>query len=163
MSSSLVIRNTLEQALEGVAPALSTAWENADFTPPVATTAYQSATILFAEPDNATYGSNFQEIGILQVDLNYPEKTGAGAAYTRAEYMRSVFARGRSFVVSGNSLLFHEVSTWWDYFTQEPVQSSTVSGTSVTIMRTPEILPGRNVDGRYVLPVRIRFFANVTI
>ena len=163
MSSSLVIRNTLEQALEGVAPTLSTAWENADFNPPVATTAYQSATILFAQPDNAEYGSNFQELGILQVDLSYPEKTGAAAAYTRAEYIRAVFTRGKSFVVSGGALLFHDVTGWWDYFTQEPVESSTVSGTSVTIQRTPEILPGRNVDGRYVLPVRIRFFANVTV
>lgn len=134
--SSVKIRNALETALNAMSPALSTSFENASFTPPVSTTAYQSATLLLAEPDNTVYGGTFQEMGLMQVDLNYPMQTGAGAAYARAELLRTTFARGESF---------------------------TSSGTTVTILRTPEILPGRNVDGRYVLPVRIRFFANVTV
>jgi hypothetical protein len=130
--STVSIRAALETALAAVSPALATAWENVKLTPPVTSTAFQTATLMFAQPDNTSYGSGYRELGILQVDLNYPEQSGSSAAYTRAELLRSTFIRGATF---------------------------SSGGISVVIDRTPEIMAGRNQGGRYVLPVRIRFFA----
>ena len=130
--SSVLVRAALESGLNGMAPALATAWENAAFTP--TTAAYQRVAILFAAPDNTSYGSGYTEQGFMQIDLNYPQETGPAAAYTRAELIRATFARGETF---------------------------SSGGVSATIERTPEILPGRNEGSRYVLPVRIRFFAHL--
>lgn len=131
--STVSIRAALETGLNSMTPALSTAWENVPFTTP--TSAYQVAHLMFAQPDNATIGHDYhQEIGMLQVDLMYPENTGSSAAYTRAELIRDTFYRGATF---------------------------TAGGVSVIIERTPEIMPGTNDGGRYILPVRIRFFAGI--
>jgi hypothetical protein len=130
--SSILIRAALETGLNAMTPALATAWENAAFTP--TTAAYQSVALLFAAPDNISYGAGFTEQGIMQVDLSYPQETGPAAAYTRAELIRSTFARGETF---------------------------SSGGVSVIIQRTPEILPGRNEGSRYILPVRVRFFAHL--
>ena len=54
-------------------------------------------------------------------------------AEARAELIRDTFYRGRTF---------------------------TASGVSVTIERTPEIAPAITEPDRYVVPVRVRFFAN---
>lgn len=128
------IRAALETALNAMSPSLATAWENVPFEPPAPTTAYQRATILLAQPNNTSIGGTFQEIGILQVDLMYPQDTGADAAEDRAALLRTTFKRGTSF---------------------------TNSGITVTSERTPEIMPGRNEEGRFVIPVRIRFFAHI--
>ena len=130
--SSVLVRAALESGLNAISPALATAWENAAFAP--TTAAYQSVALLFAEPDNTSYGAGYTEQGFLQVDLNYPQETGPAAAYTRAELIRTAFARGDTF---------------------------SSGGVRVIIQRTPEILPGRNEGSRYVLPVRIRFFAHL--
>jgi len=132
--SSVSIRAALETAFAAITPTLSTAWENVDFTPPVTSTAYQAVTLMFAQPDNASYGAGYRELGIMQIDLNYPQQSGPAAAYTRAELLRSTFVRGATF---------------------------SSGGVSVVIDRTPEIMAGRNDGGRYVLPVRVRFFAQL--
>ena len=132
--SAVAIRAALETALSGMA-ALSTAYENAPFTP-VAGTAYQRVTVLFAEPDNSETASNYVERGFMQVSLCYPLGTGSAAVAARAELLRATFRRGLSFT-SGS------VSVW--------------------IIGTPEITPGF-VDGdRYIVPVRIRFYASVEV
>lgn len=132
--SAVNIRRALQTALDGITPALTTVYENQAGTPPATGTAYQRAFLLFAEPDNATYGDTYQEQGILQVDLMYPEGTGPAAADARVELLRSTFNRGASF---------------------------TFGGTTVTIQRTPEKMPARNEGGRYIQSVRIRFFAHI--
>lgn len=133
--SALKVRNALETALNAMSPALASAWENSAYIP-VAGTPYQRVTLLLAEPVNAEIGRSglYMEQGFMQVDLAYPLNAGAGAATARAELIRSTFYRGASF---------------------------TASGVTVTIERTPEIMPGRVEEDRFTVPVRIRFYAHI--
>lgn len=133
--SAVLIRYALEEALAGMSPALATAPENESFAPAEGTP-YQRVTMLLAEPVNAEIGRAglHREEGFLQVDLKYPLNRGSGAAATRAELIRSTFYRGASF---------------------------TASGVTVNIERTPEIMPGRVEEDRYVVPVRIRFYSHI--
>lgn len=131
--SALLVRAALETALNAMTPALATAYENAPFTP-VAGTAYQQVTLLLAQPANDEFSSVYREEGFLQVDLKYPLNAGSSAAATRAELIRTTFPRGASF---------------------------TASGVTVNIERTPEIMPGRVEADRFIIPVRIRFYAHI--
>ena len=133
--TTLAVRNALETALAGVAPALATAWENKAFTPPAASVPYQRVDLLFATPDNPEYGRAHTELGIFQVSLFYPLQAGSSAAATRAELLRTTFFRGASF---------------------------TSSGVVVTITRTPEIGRGMVDGARGALPVKIRFSAFIS-
>jgi hypothetical protein len=91
--------------------------------------------MLLATPANPVIGPDFHtEQGFLQIDLAYPLNKGPGEATARAELIRSTFPRGASF---------------------------TASGVTVTIERTPEIMPGRVEPDRFVVPVRIRFYAHI--
>jgi hypothetical protein len=130
--SALLVRSALEAALAAMTP-LQTAWENAPFTPTVGTP-FQRVTMLLAQPANDEFGPIYREEGFLQVDLNYPLNAGPKDASTRAELIRSTFPRGASF---------------------------TASGVTVNIERTPEIMPGRVEADRFVVPVRIRFYAHI--
>lgn len=131
------VRAALETAFEAITPTLDIAWENVPFIP-VHDTPYQEVRLLPAEPENPVYGGDFKrEIGILQIMLFYPQLPTSGGpseAATRAELIRSTFFRG---------------STW------------SASGVSVIIQRTPEIAPAFTEGDWYVLPVRVRYFANV--
>lgn len=131
--SVVKIRAALETALNAMSPALSTAWENAAFTP-VAGTAYQQVNILFAAPDNMEFGSRHRELGYMQVRLMYPQAVGTSTVAARAELIRTTFYRGASF---------------------------TNGGVTVIVEKTPEVGAG-TIDGdRFVIPVKIRFFANI--
>lgn len=130
--SAVAIRSALEAALAAMTPALATSWENVPYTPVVGT-AYQRVHILFAEPQNPEIGRFTQERGFLQVQLAYPLGTGPAAAAARAELIRTAFYRGRAL---------------------------TASGVVTTIEKTPEIAPARIEDDRYILTIRVRFFAN---
>ena len=128
------VRAALETALNAIAPALSTEWENIPFTP-VSGTPYQKMFLLPATPDNSTMGDGYyREQGIFQITLMYPLQTGAKAAADRAELIRTAFKRGNSF---------------------------TSGSVTVRIEKTPEVGQGR-VDGdRWALPVKIRWFAGI--
>lgn len=128
------VRIALETALNAMTPALATAWQNSPFTP-VTGTPYQKVFILTAEPGNAEYGPHYQERGIFQVTLMYPLMTGSAAAEARGELLRTVFARGNSFI-SG--------------------------GVTVTIERTPHIGQGMVDSDRWAAPIKIRYFANIS-
>lgn len=132
--SQALIRAALETALNGISPALATAWENAPFTP-VAGTAYQRAYIK-GVTDNPTVGGNHYRVnGYMQVNLCYPLQTGTSAANTRAELIKTTFKRGYSF---------------------------TSGGVTVVIDKTPDGMEGGRVDGdRFVLPVKIYFFCDI--
>lgn len=127
------VRQALETALDGMSPALATAWESAEYTP-VPGTPYQAVFLLAAEPENPEIGDSYIERGIFQINLNYPLNAGPGAAEARAELIRGTFPRGAAF---------------------------TAGGVTTTIERTPEIGSGRAEEDRYFVPVRARYFAHV--
>lgn len=130
--TALTVRAALESALAGMTPSIAHAWENAPYAP-VAGTPYARVTLLLAQPANAEIGPGYTEQGFMQVDLAYPLDKGPAQAANRAELIRTTFHRGASF---------------------------TASGATVNIERTPEIMPGRVEDDRYVVPVRIRFYSH---
>ena len=127
------VKAALEGQLATIAPAIDTVHENEAYTPKVGTP-YQEAYVLPAEPDNNVLSGNYQERGIFQVTLKYPPGAGAKDAIARAILTRDAFPRGLSLVKSGITTI---------------------------IERTPEIAPGANTEDRYLLPVRVRFYANV--
>lgn len=99
------IRKALEQRLAAMTPALSTAFENAVFTP-VQGTAYQRVNLLAATPDNSIQGpGSYFERGIFQVTLCYPVGVGPAAADDRAQLVRAQFKRGTTMVQGAVSVL----------------------------------------------------------
>ena len=131
--SVIKIRAALETALNGMTPALETAWENVPFTP-VTCTPYQQVNLLFANPFNPEMGPLQQQSGYMQVMLLYPIDTGTAAINARAELIKATFPRAATF---------------------------TSGGVIVTIEKTPEIAPGRVDVDRYAIPVKIRFYSNI--
>ena len=138
--SAVLVRQALEVALAAMSPSLATAWENTPFTAASPSTPYQRVTLLLAQPANDEMSSSYREEGFLQVDLNYPigssnATNGPAFAAARADLLRSTFPRGASF---------------------------SASGVTVNVTRTPEIMPGRTEEDRYVVPVRIQFHSHIT-
>lgn len=132
--SQTAISNALETKLNAMTPAVATAWENVEFTP-TGGVEYQKVDILFAEPENPTFGNGFnRQRGFMQVQLRYPLNTGRKDALARAEAVKNWFPRGLSLLDSGVTTI---------------------------VEKTPEISKGGIVDDRYVVNVRIRFFANL--
>lgn len=133
--SLALIRTALETKLNTISPALSTAWQNVSFSP-VQGTPYQAAYIMPAEPDNPTMGNDFhRERGVFQISLFYPIQAGSSAAEARAELIRAAFYRGQS-MISGS--------------------------VTVRISNTPSIGQGR-VDGdRWMVPIKIQYFADIS-
>lgn len=131
--SVIAVKTALEVAVAAITPSIETAWENADFQPTVGT-AYQQVHILFGMPDNIEFGPLFRQVGVMQISLFYPLKTGTLAAQTRAELIRSTFKRGNSY---------------------------SDSGITVTINKTPNIKAGIRDDDRWMIPVDIEFFAHI--
>ena len=132
--SVIAIRAALEAALKAITPAIDTGWENAPFTPTTGTP-YQLVYLMPASPENPTMGTgHYRFIGIFQINLFYPTQTGSGTAAARAELIKAAFARGNSF---------------------------TKSGVTVKILYTPEIGQGRADDDRWMIPVKIRFSADI--
>ncbi len=131
--SIISVRAALEAKLNAMTPALATAWENVPYTP-VSGTAYQAAYVL-PVTENPTMGDDHHRLaGIFQVNLFYPLQTGTLTAATRAELIKTTFKRGTT-MVSGS--------------------------VSVIVERTPDIGQGR-VDGdRFMIPVKIRWYADV--
>lgn len=127
------IRSILEGQLASISPAVSTAYENAPFTP-VAGTAFQQATLLPAEPENREIGPAYTERGIFAVNLFYPKDKGSKDALARGAAIREKFKYGASF--SGG-------------------------GVTVNIIGTPEIGPARAEDDRFMVPVRIRWHSRI--
>ena len=133
--SLVSIRAALENKLDTVSTNFPTAWENVKFTPKVGTP-FQQAFLIPAEPENPTMGDDHHRaVGVFQVSLRYPLLKGSGDAMTRAELIKAAFKRGTS-MTSGS--------------------------VTVIVERTPEIGSGYVDDDEwYVLPVRIRWYADV--
>lgn len=132
--SNLAIRRAMETRLASIEPSIATAWENDDFEP-VEGVPYQEAYMLYARPENPTMGDGFyRQRGYMQVTLRYPLNTGPYDAGLRGEMIREAFKRGLS------------------------VQAD---GVETKIDETPEVPGGAVIDGRYVIVMRIRFYADL--
>jgi len=138
MSSNVVdVGSTLEAALAAMPQVIAIASENTAYTP-TAGVPYCEANLLLAQPSDLELGSQgaYREQGVFLVRLNYPLQVGKGQSLAFAALLRAYFKRGTTFAGS--------------------------NGVQVTIDKTAEIAPG-SVDGdRWVTPVRIRFYSNVT-
>lgn len=134
--SDAAIRAAIESRLNGMTPALATAWENVPFTP-VDGTPYQRAYLMPAQPENPTIGALLQRLsGVYQINLFYPTGTGSSAAMTRALAIRARFPRGLTM---------------------------TAGGVTVSVIETPEIGGGTVVGDRYLVPVRVRYRTSVFV
>lgn len=99
--SQLAIQTALENALAAMSPALDTVHGNESYSP-VAGQPYQEVYVMFATPANPTMGDGFyQELGVLQVNLQYPTGAGTADAAERAELIRQAFKRGSTFSADG--------------------------------------------------------------
>jgi hypothetical protein len=128
------IRNALENALAAITPAIDIVHENQSYVP-IAGQPFAEAYVLFATPANPTMGDGFyQELGIFQINLQYPTEVGTADAAAQAQLIRDAFPRGATFVFGG---------------------------VTVQVDRTPEIGAG-TVDGdRWFLPIRVRWHADI--
>jgi hypothetical protein len=132
--SIVSIRAALQTKLNAMTPALATAWENAPYTP-VEGTPYQAAYVMPASPENPTMGDGFfRMVGIFQINLFYPLQAGTATAEARAELIKSTFERGTSM---------------------------TSGGVTVVANKTPEISQGRADGDRWMIPVKIRWYADI--
>lgn len=132
--SNRAISIAMESRLKSIIPAMAIAWENVNFNP-VDGEPFEQANMLFAKPENPTFGDDFyRQRGYLQVKLHYPQNKGKKAAFERAELIRQYFNRGLTLEALGVATIVEE---------------------------TPEITNG-SIEGNYfAVIVRIRFFANV--
>lgn len=96
------IRSALETALDGMSPALATAWEDDGPFAPTVGTPWQSVNVLFADPRALEMtGRWHEEPGIMQVSLFYPPSKGSGAIEARAELIRTTFKHGNNYTSGG--------------------------------------------------------------
>lgn len=137
MSDLLSIKFALETRLLAMPGGIAvdhTQFENAKYTP-VGTEPYQRVWLMPATPFN--YGgmtSAHRLLGFFQVDVCWPYGGGAGDAGALADSIAAWFPQGLS--VDANNV-------------------------TTRIDRTPEIKPGRSEGDRWVIPVRVSYFANV--
>ena len=132
--SQVKIIAALETALSAMTPALATSLNNVAYVPPAVSVAYQQAWILFARPENREYGPNYRELGYMQIDLKYPLQMGDGAARARGQLIRETFYNGATF---------------------------SNDGVDVTVSGTPEVGAGAVDGSRWIVIVKIPFFANI--
>lgn len=126
--SIATIRAALESRLNGMTPALATAWTNVPFEPTIGTP-WQRVDLLVNTPiDHAVTADLVQQRGILQVTLFYPLGVGTATAAARADAVRARFA---------------------------PVQTLTSGGTNVEISESAHVAAGQVVGEWYAIPISI--------
>ena len=125
------IRKALDTALAAMSPALTTVWPNdpADEAPAAP---YQRADLMMGQPVNDEFGARSIKQGVYQITLCYPAGTNTAAADARADLIETTFYRGTSLQAGPHT---------------------------VTVDRTPHIMPGYRDDGLWCVPVQIRFFS----
>lgn len=135
--SNLSVSAALEARLlampQGIAAA-HTQFENTDYTPE-GETPYQRVWLLPAKPFN--YGGTTKAkrlLGIFQIDLCFPYGGGSGDAKAHAEAVADWFPQGLS--VTANNV-------------------------TTTVDLTPEVKSGRVQGDRWVIPIRVSYFANM--
>ncbi len=132
--SLVTVRKLLEVYLNTNSAGISTAFENAQFTP-VRGTAWQACTLLPARAENPTLGAGrYRQSGVLDIALYYPTKAGTATALGRAETLRAAFA-------CGTTLTENQIT--------------------VRILKTPSISPGRPEGEWYVITVSVPFVVDI--
>lgn len=131
------VRQALEVAISAWSSANANfpiAYENVNYKP-AQNTAYLRVNVLPAETENPSLGDAHKRyVGILQANIYLKEGNGTATASTTADSLLNYFARGESF---------------------------TVGQIVVRVLNSPSILPALNADGWYILPVSIRYQADV--
>lgn len=127
------IKQLCETRLKTLAPDFPTAWENVNFKPPVGP--FQVPTFLFADPDlKGSADAPYIQRGYMIVTLAYPTNQGGGAAQVKAESIRDYFYAGTTIV--GETF-------------------------NVVVETVPDISNGAVEGDRFIIRVRIRFFAHI--
>lgn len=92
----------------GVVTPNLTALQNVSFSP-VPGIPYQKVYLVPFKPDDQVQGAGYyQEIGLFQVTLVYPDGAGTGAILARAELLRSLFKKGSAFANGGVTVQISE-------------------------------------------------------
>lgn len=131
------IEQAFEQAIAAISQGMPTEWPNVSLVPlPAAGVPYQTVSFLYADPANDEFSANYRDEGYAQILLKYPAGVGSGDVNARVKAIRDAFPRGRAL---------------------------TAGGVTVTIERTPAREGGFPLGDRYVVPVRIRYFAQTAI
>lgn len=135
--SNKAIRAALEARLLAMPDGIDRArthFSNVKYVP-VSGQPYQEVTIMPAPPFNYAGTSLRKRLsGIFQVKLAFPYGAGPGLAEEAAERLQAWFPQGLS--VEANNV-------------------------TTRIDRTPDIRPGRVEGDRWVVPVRVTYFANI--
>jgi hypothetical protein len=133
--SARKIEKTLLTAWQAFAQGFPTAYENANYTPADGT-AFAQVFFLPEQPKVATLSGigEDEHIGIFQINLNYPQGSGSGAAADKADAIREYFEAGTKFVTDSQGVLI--------------LSSGRASG--------------RNDGGWFILPITIEFMARTT-
>lgn len=140
--STVAIRTALTKALKEIEPALDTAWENGKLYEPVKDRPYQRVNILPATPRTNEIGRSYIERGILQVMLLYPQRGGTTPAGIRVDLIRAAFYRGRSLT---------------------PVSGITTHIGSLDGDGAVTVYSAMIEGDRYAVPVRVPFYASITV
>src|ERR1044072_8383922 len=122
-------RTALLDGLSGAGLGLDIVGTN-EYAEPDVATPYLRADVLFAEPDNTEYGSNFQDRGFLQVTVCYPVNDGLNDLMATVDSLRTTFQRGATFTSGSTRVLVH---------------------------LTPNVFPGQVDGAHFAVPVRIPF------
>lgn len=110
------------------------AWENTNYEPETGVP-YLSTFLLFAEPDDVGYkDSPFIQRGYMQLGLHFPTNKGPGEARAMAKALRRYFFRSLSLIAGG---------------------------ITTVIEKTPTISGGAVEEGRYVVRIIVRFYAEI--
>jgi hypothetical protein len=112
-----------------------TAWENAAFTKPALSVAWAALFHLPAAQVALTLSTTNDNVGLVQIDLNYPKNAGLGGVWNKADAMIASFQRG--------TILSH--------------------AGQVVHITTSDISQGREVDGWHRVSLSIGYRAFVTV
>ena len=130
------IRRALEKHLAALEPAVPTAWDNVQFSPPADGSVYQEARFVPNEPNGEMMDTlSYIELGFLQVALCYPQGKGPRDAENRVDALRAHFRRGTSLVDGG---------------------------VTTDIIRVPAVAAGVPVEGQWRVPVTIYWQAQIS-
>lgn len=135
--SQITIRSLMRKRLEAMAGNLpKTKYRNEPFDPPGPDTPYQVVDFVFGNTQNPIKGAAFtREVGFMQVALHYPKGLGEGPALQQAQAIRARFKYGTT-EASGN--------------------------VTMVVNYEPSINAGTDEPDRYVLVVKVMFYANVS-
>ena len=128
-----IIIPAMETYLKLLDPTFPSAWDNAEFKPPVGP--FQAISFLFAEPDDrGGKDSPVLQRGYMDIALAWPPNVGSGAANVKAKNVAEHFKRGTTIETPNFNII---------------------------VERTPTINGGQVEGDRFIVRVRIRWYAYI--